>query len=106
MTLKAPTSEEIAVLNTGRRVDHLVGAQGRTLTPLRPSGTVEFEGRRLDAISEEGLIPEGSSVEAISVRSGRLVVRRVALLPAAVGTTGTVLPGRADPADPDSRDLC
>jgi membrane-bound ClpP family serine protease len=64
MTLKAPTSEEIAVLNTGRRVDHLVGERGHTLTPLRPSGTVEFEGRRLEGISEEGLIPEGSSVEA------------------------------------------
>jgi membrane-bound serine protease (ClpP class) len=107
MTLKAPTSEEIAVLNTGRRVDHLVGERGHTLTPLRPSGTVEFEGRRLEGISEEGLIPEGSSVEAVSVRSGRLVVRRVALFPpAAVGPTGTVLRGHADAADPDSRELC
>jgi membrane-bound ClpP family serine protease len=77
MTLKAPGPEEITVSHSGLRVDHLVGERGLTLTPLKPTGLVDFDGRRLEGVSEQGLIPEGSSVEAVSVRSGRLVVRRV-----------------------------
>jgi membrane-bound ClpP family serine protease len=53
----------------------LVGQLGRTLTPLRPSGLVDFEGRRLDALSEEGLIPAGALIRALRVRSGQLIVR-------------------------------
>jgi hypothetical protein len=36
---------------------------------------VDFEGRRLDGLSEEGLIPAGALVRAVRVRSGQLVVR-------------------------------
>ena len=105
MTLKAPTSEEVAVLSTGRRVDHLVGTRGRALTPLRPSGAVEFQGRRLEGSSEEGLIPEGSSVEAVGVRLGRLVVRCVALPSTAVAPTRPTLPGQGGTTEADYGDL-
>ncbi len=57
------------------RLDHLVGQIGRALTPLRPAGIVDFEGKRLDAIAEEGLIAAGTLVEAVQIRGGRLVVR-------------------------------
>lgn len=77
MMLKAPAPEEIAVPPGGHRVDHLVGERGRALTPLRPSGLVDFDGRRLEGIAEAGLIPEGTPVRAIAVRSGRLVVREL-----------------------------
>jgi membrane-bound ClpP family serine protease len=60
------------------RLDHLVGQIGRSLTPLRPSGMVDFEGKRIDAIAEEGLIEAGSLVEALRVHGGRLVVRPAA----------------------------
>ena len=78
MTLKAPGPEEISVSHSGYRVDHLIGERGFTLTPLKPTGLVDFDGRRLEGVSEQGLIPEGTSVEAVSVRSGRLMVRMVA----------------------------
>ena len=48
---------------------------GRTLTPLRPCGHVEIDGRRIDALAEEGFVPEGSQVRVLRVRSGQLVVR-------------------------------
>jgi membrane-bound serine protease (ClpP class) len=54
---------------------HLIGQFGRALTPLRPSGVVDFEGRRLDGLAEEGLIPAGTLVKAISIRGNQLVVR-------------------------------
>ena len=64
--LRRPTPEEIEVSHSSQRLDHLVGQLGRALTPLRPSGLVDFDGRRLDGLSEEGLIPSG----ALSGRSG------------------------------------
>ena len=73
--LPRPAPEEIEVSHSSQGLDHLVGQLGRTLTPLRPSGLVDFEGRRLDALSEEGLIPAGALIRALRVRSGQLIVR-------------------------------
>lgn len=73
--LRPPAPEEIEVAHSSHRLDHLIGQFGRALTPLRPSGMVDFDGRRLDGISEEGLIPSGSLVQAVRVRSGQLIVR-------------------------------
>jgi hypothetical protein len=36
---------------------------------------VDFDGRRLDGLSEEGLIPSGALVRAVRVRGGQLIVR-------------------------------
>ncbi|HEV3122297.1 MAG TPA: NfeD family protein [Isosphaeraceae bacterium] len=73
--LRPPAPEEVDPSQIGNRLDHLVGQFGRALTPLRPSGMVDFDGRRLDGLSEEGLIPSGALVRAVQVRSGQLVVR-------------------------------
>ena len=60
---------------SGPRLEHLIGQFGRALTPLRPSGLVDFDGRRLDGLAEEGLIPRGALVRAVQIRGGQLVVR-------------------------------
>jgi membrane-bound serine protease (ClpP class) len=73
--LSRPLPEEIDISHSSQRLDHLVGQLGRALTPLRPSGLVDFDGRRLDGLSEEGLIPAGALILAVRVRSGQLVVR-------------------------------
>jgi len=73
--LTPPTAEESAPEVRGVVLEHLLGQFGRALTPLRPSGLVDFEGKRLDGFSEEGLIPAGALVRAVRVRSGQLVVR-------------------------------
>ncbi len=73
--LPPPQPEDVLPDNHSQMLDHLVGQFGRTLTPLRPSGLVDFEGRRLEGVSEEGLIPAGTLVRAIQVRAGRLIVR-------------------------------
>jgi membrane-bound ClpP family serine protease len=76
--LRPPLPEEIDVSHSSQRLDHLVGQLGRALTPLRPSGLVDFDGRRLDGLSEEGLIASGTLVRAVRVRGGQLVVRAAA----------------------------
>lgn len=73
--LARPTPEEIEVSHSSQRLDHLVGQHGRALTPLRPSGLVDFDGRRLEGLSEEGLIPTGALIRAVRVRGGQLIVR-------------------------------
>jgi membrane-bound ClpP family serine protease len=73
--LPRPTPEEFEVSHSSQRLDHLVGQHGRALTPLRPSGLVDFDGRRLDGLSEEGLIAAGALIQAVRVRSGQLIVR-------------------------------
>jgi membrane-bound ClpP family serine protease len=73
--LRPPAPEEIEVSHSAQRLDHLIGQLGRALTPLRPSGMVDFDGRRLDALSEDGLIPSGALIQAVRVRSGQVIVR-------------------------------
>lgn len=74
--LPPPDPEDAELAHSRARLDHLIGDFGRALTPLRPSGNVDFDGRRLDAKAEEGLIPAGALVRAVRVQSGILVVRR------------------------------
>lgn len=74
--LRPPVPDEFEPSHPVDRLDHLIGQFGRALTPLRPSGLVDFDGRRIDGLSEEGLIPTGALVRAVQVRSGQLVVRQ------------------------------
>lgn len=75
VSLRPPAPEEFEVSHSPHRLDHLIGELGRALTTLRPSGLVDFDGRRLDGLSEDGLIASGSLVQAVKVRSGQIVVR-------------------------------
>ena len=83
----APDETESA-LGHQQRFERLVGQVGTTLTPLRPSGAIDFDGRRIDGASEEGLIPSGSRVRAIRVRNGQVIVR---VLSEQELTTGSLL---------------
>ncbi len=66
-----------------------VGAVGRTTTPLRPSGTAEFDDRLIDVVSEFGFVDAGRPVRVVSVTEYRVGVERVRENPA---------PGPANPA--------
>lgn len=81
--LKAPNPDEIGGSHERTSLERLVGQYGRALTPLRPSGSVECDGRRHDAIAESGFIAAGAAVVLIRVRAGQVVVR----------PTGDELPG-------------
>ncbi|MDD7362747.1 MAG: NfeD family protein [Peptoniphilus sp.] len=54
-----------------------VGEEGKTLSPLRPSGTGEFDGRRVTIYSEGGFIDANRSVEVIAVRGHSIYVKEV-----------------------------
>ena len=55
----------------------LVGLTGTTLTTLRPSGTIDIGGRRVDVVSEGPFVAPGSTVEVVRSRGAVVVVREV-----------------------------
>lgn len=55
-----------------------LGKRGRASSPLRPAGIAEFDGRRVDVVSEGELIDAGQFIEVTRVDGNRIVVRRVA----------------------------
>ncbi|MBY0588224.1 hypothetical protein K2X85_13685 [bacterium] len=55
----------------------LMGKEGLTITPLRPAGTTDFSGRRVDTVSEGIMIDRGRSVRVVAVEGRRVVVREI-----------------------------
>ncbi len=55
----------------------LVGQQGQTITPLRPSGTVEIQGTRYDVVSQGEYIEAKAPVVVVGVEGYRIIVRKV-----------------------------
>ncbi|MFQ5494449.1 MAG: hypothetical protein ACE5EX_03625 [Phycisphaerae bacterium] len=53
----------------------LVGRTGRTLSPLRPVGICEFDGRRVSCVAEMGVVEASQTVVATGIKSGNLTVR-------------------------------
>ncbi len=54
----------------------LLGASGAVLTALRPAGTIEVDGRRLDAVAQGAFIEKGGTVRVVEVHGNRIVVER------------------------------
>lgn len=56
---------------------YLIGEVGVTLTPLRPSGTVLIDDKRIDAVAEGTFINANVDVKVVYVEGTRIVVRPV-----------------------------
>ncbi len=50
---------------------------GKTVSPMRPSGLVDFGGKRVDALTEGEMLDAGVWVRCVSVKSGKVIVRRL-----------------------------
>jgi membrane-bound ClpP family serine protease len=66
-----PASAGAAGAGAGVRV----GQRGVAISELRPMGTCEFEGLRVEATSEHGIVPPGSAVRIIALVNRRPMVR-------------------------------
>ncbi|MGB3544925.1 NfeD family protein [Rubrivirga sp.] len=58
-------------------LEDLVGRVGTALTALRPSGTADVDGQRVDVVSEGPFVDSGASVEVVRSRGSVVVVREV-----------------------------
>jgi membrane-bound serine protease (ClpP class) len=57
--------------------DYLLGSAGKVVSPLRPFGCVEIDGRHLEVVSEQEYIPAGEVVKIVSRKGNRLVARTI-----------------------------
>ncbi len=67
----------LASMPLHQEMEKLRGRIGKTLAPLRPAGVADFDGRRVDVITEGMMVDGGQWVRCIDVRAGRVVVRPV-----------------------------
>lgn len=74
MVLMDATDTEAGYVSNVNRLE-LVGKNAETLTPLRPAGTVELDGERIDVVSEGSYIDRGKNVIIVKVEGSRVVVR-------------------------------
>jgi len=59
-------------------MEFFIGHQGVTLTVLRPAGMADFDGVKLDVVSDGEFIPELSDVEVVRVEGRRILVKKIA----------------------------
>jgi membrane-bound ClpP family serine protease len=70
---------QATVANTpeAAELEQLKGRYGKTVSPMRPAGSVEIDGRRVDALTEGMMLDPGVWVKCVAVRAGWVVVRQV-----------------------------
>ena len=54
-----------------------IGATGLTVSELRPMGTCEFAGQRIEVISDLGMIPPGKQIRVVNITNRRPTVRAI-----------------------------
>jgi membrane-bound serine protease (ClpP class) len=57
------------------KLKELVGAVGVVITPLRPVGTCDFSGQRVECVAEGGYVDKGKKIKIIRVEGTQLTVR-------------------------------
>jgi membrane-bound serine protease (ClpP class) len=76
--LQAPEAETtLASAPLNQELEQLIGRVGQATSDLRPCGVSNFDGRRVDVITEGLMVDSGQWVRCIDVRAGKVVVRPV-----------------------------
>jgi membrane-bound serine protease (ClpP class) len=78
----------------------LKGRTGKTVSPMRPSGTVEFDGKRVDAMTEGTMLDAGVWVRCVDVRRGQVIVRALESVPDVSEIEPETGPGSTPAAQP------
>ena len=58
-------------------LDYFIGKEGVVYSILRPSGIADFDGVKLDVVSDGDFIPKDTKIRVIKVEGRRIVVRAV-----------------------------
>ncbi len=75
VTLTPPERQIGDAIPDTAKLKELLGAEGLVLTPLRPVGTCDFSGQRVECVAESGYVDKGKSVRVIHVEATQLTVR-------------------------------
>ncbi len=78
LVLSAPDEDAtVASMPVNLELERLRGRFGRAIADLRPSGVCDFDGWRVDTITEGMMVEAGQWVRCVDVRAGKVVVRPV-----------------------------
>ena len=76
--LESPEEDAtVASLPVNLELGRLRGRVGRAVSDLRPSGVSDFDGWRVDTITEGMMVEAGQWVRCIDVKAGKVIVRPV-----------------------------
>jgi membrane-bound serine protease (ClpP class) len=77
--LKPKFDDDATVANMpgNASLEQLRGRIGKTVSTLRPSGIAEFDGKRVDCMSEGMMIGPDQPVRCVDVRAGKVIVRQI-----------------------------
>lgn len=74
LTLRDRFTRETGYSSMNETYASLVGKKGIALTDMRPSGTIQIDGKRYSAISNGSWVEKGSSVKVESVNGTRIMI--------------------------------
>jgi len=76
----APPNPVLTNADVGVPIDQLselIGKTGKTVSPLRPVGICDFDGKRISCVCQVGTLDAGVEVVGFKIQSGNLAVRPV-----------------------------
>jgi membrane-bound ClpP family serine protease len=77
VTLAPPKRERGDAIPDTEQLKEMVGAEGIVITPLRPVGTCDFSGKRIECVAESGYVDRDKKVRVIRIQGTQLTVRIV-----------------------------
>ncbi len=73
--LARPVRQRGDAISDSPELAKMMGQQGTVLTPLRPVGTCDFAGHRVECVAESGYVSPGQEVKVVRVEGTQLTVR-------------------------------
>lgn len=78
LTLRDRLTRETGYSSMNETYSALVGQQGKAMTDMRPSGTIEIDNKRYSAITNGTWVKKNALIEVESVNGTRILVKEVA----------------------------
>jgi membrane-bound serine protease (ClpP class) len=75
MMLAPPARDRGDAIPDTPELGELLGRLGQVLTPLRPVGMCDFDGRRVECVAESGYVEKNRTVKVIRVEGTQVTVR-------------------------------
>jgi len=75
VTLEPPKRDRGDAIPDNDELAGLLGKKGVVISPLRPVGMCDFDGRRVECIADVGYVEKGVEIKVIKVEGSQLTVR-------------------------------
>ena len=70
-------NEDISFKNDFEQLRDLIGKKGITITPLKPFGRSDIDGKIIEVYSDKGYILENRHIKVINIENHNIIVREV-----------------------------